>query len=184
MPQFYDLTEGCILLDGTDIRDATLASLRRAVGVVQEDVYLFASSVAENIRYGRRGNRAGGQRARPRHGAPAGLRHGSGPAGRPALGRPKAAPGHRARFKEPAILIFDKATSALDQESERAVQAALLGLAHGRTTLVIALWLSTIRRADRILVPTEQGILEEGGHEELMVRGGVYVGLYKGGASM
>ena len=193
IPRFYDVSAGRVLLDGTDLRDVTLASLRRAVGVVQQEVYLFAGTVADNIRYGRPG--AGDAEveaaARAAHAhdfilaLPQGYETEVGQRGvRLSGGQRQRLTIARAFLKDPPILIFDEATSALDSESERAVQTALLDLARGRTTLVIAHRLSTIRHADRILVLTEQGIVEDGRHEDLMARDGVYARLQAGQARM
>ena len=193
VPRFYDVTEGRVLVDGTDVRNVTLASLRRAVGVVPQDVYLFAGTVAENISYGRPGASdaevVAAARAANAHdfilALPQGYDTEVGQRGvRLSGGQRQRLTIARAFLKDPPILIFDEATSALDAESERAVQAALLGLAQGRTTLVIAHRLSTIRHADRILVLTERGIVEEGRHEDLMARDGVYARLQAGQASM
>jgi len=187
IPRFYDVQAGAILVDGTDIRAVTTASLRRAVGVVQQDVYLFAGTVAENLRYGRpeasMAEIVAAARAANAHefieGLPSGYDTDIGQRGvKLSGGQKQRLTIARAFLKDPPILIFDEATSALDNESERAVQAALLTLARGRTTLVIAHRLSTVRHADRILVMTEEGIVEEGRHEALIAAGGAYARLY------
>lgn len=193
IPRFYDVEAGAILIDGTDIRDVTLASLRRHVGVVQQEVYLFAGTVAENLRYGRPGATdaevEAAARAANAHdfimALPDGYDTDIGQRGvKLSGGQRQRLTIARAFLKNPAILIFDEATSALDNESERAVQQALLTLAEGRTTLVIAHRLSTVRHADRILVLTGDGIVEEGSHDRLMARNGVYAGLHRVQASI
>ncbi|MBY5410421.1 ABC transporter ATP-binding protein [Rhizobium leguminosarum] len=193
IPRFYDVEVGTIRIDGTDIRDVTLASLRRHVGVVQQDIYLFAGTVAENLRYGRPeasdAELEAAARAANAHdfiiALPQGYDTDIGQRG------VKLSGGQRQRLtiarvflKNPQILIFDEATSALDNESERAVQQALLSLASGRTTLVIAHRLSTVRHADRILVLTADGIVEQGTHDELMAQDGVYANLHSVQASI
>lgn len=192
IPRFYEATEGQILIDGTDIRDVTLASLRRTVGVVQQDIYLFAGTVAENLRYGRpeatEAEVIAAARAANAHdfitALPEGYDTDIGQRGvKLSGGQKQRLTIARAFLKNPAILIFDEATSALDNESERAVQESLLDLARDRTTLVIAHRLSTVRHADRILVLTDQGIVEQGAHDELIAAGGAYAGLYKVQAS-
>ncbi len=193
IPRFYDVQAGSILIDGADIRDVTLSSLRGHVGVVQQDVYLFAGSVADNLRYGRPdatdAEVEAAARAANAHEFIMALADGYdtdiGQRGvRLSGGQRQRLTIARAFLKNPAILIFDEATSALDNESERAVQQALLGLAKGRTTVVIAHRLSTVRHADRILVLTAGGIVEEGRHEDLMARDGIYAGLHSVQASM
>jgi len=193
IPRFYDVTDGRVLLDGTDVRAVTLASLRRAVGVVQQDVYLFAGTVAENIRYGRLDATDDEVEAAARTASahdfivalPEGYDTEVGQRGvRLSGGQRQRLTIARAFLKDPPVLIFDEATSALDAESERAIQAALLGLARGRTMLVIAHRLSTVRHADRILVLTEDGLVEEGRHEDLMARDGIYARLQAGQARM
>ena len=193
IPRFYEVTDGAILIDGVDIRDIGLQALRRNIGVVQQDVYLFAGSVAENLLYGRPGaTQAQIEQAARRANAhdfimalPQGYDTEVGQRGvRLSGGQKQRLTIARAFLKDPPILIFDEATSALDNESERAVQGALLELAKARTTLVIAHRLSTVRHADRILVLTEQGIAEQGRHDELIAAGGVYAGLYSVQASL
>jgi len=187
IPRFYDVQAGAVLLDGMDVRDVTLKSLRGQVGLVQQDVYLFAGSVADNIRYGRPEAtdaevEAAARRAHAHdfvHALPDGYATDVGPRGiRLSGGQKQRLTIARAVLKDPPVLIFDEATSALDNESERAVQAALADLATSRTTLVIAHRLSTVRHADRILVLTADGIAEQGRHEDLLASGGAYAGLY------
>ena len=193
IPRFYEVTDGAIQIDGVDIRDIGLNALRRNIGVVQQDVYLFAGSVAENLLYGRPDATRGEiEEAALRANAhdfimalPQGYDTEVGQRGvRLSGGQKQRLTIARAFLKDPPILIFDEATSALDNESERAVQGALLELAKARTTLVIAHRLSTVRHADRILVLTEQGIAEQGRHDELIATGGVYAGLYSVQASL
>ena len=187
IPRFYDVLEGRVSIDGRDVRDVTLASLRRSVGVVQQDIYLFGGSVRENLLYGRPDASeadvvAAAQSANAHDfimALPQGYETDIGQRGvKLSGGQKQRLTIARAFLKNPPILIFDEATSALDNESERAVQQALLGLSKGRTTLVIAHRLSTVRHADRILVLTRQGIVEEGTHDQLMAREGVYAGLH------
>ena len=187
IPRFYDVAEGRILLDGTDIRNIKLQDLRNHIGIVQQDVYLFAENVMENIRYGKpsatdeevikaaiRANAHEfimslqdgyetdiGQR---------GVKLSGGQKQRLSIAR--------VFLKNPPILIFDEATSALDNESEKIVQDSLEELAKDRTTFVIAHRLSTIQNAEKILVLTEKGIEEEGTHRELLAKNGVYAKLY------
>ncbi|MGM5055362.1 ABC transporter ATP-binding protein [Rhizobium sp. 814_E9_N1_1] len=193
IPRFYDVEAGTIRIDGTDIREVTLASLRRHVGVVQQDVYLFAGTVAENLRYGRPdasdAELEAAARAANAHDFIIALPHGYdtdiGQRGvKLSGGQRQRITIARAFLKNPEILIFDEATSALDNESERAVQQALLSLANGRTTLVIAHRLSTVRHADRILVLTADGVVEQGTHDELMAQDGVYANLHSVQASI
>jgi len=193
IPRFYDVTAGRVTIDGQDVRDVTLGSLRRAVGVVQQDVYLFAGTVAENLRYGRPdANDAevvAAAKAANAHdfilGLPGGYDADIGQRGvKLSGGQKQRLTIARAFLKDPPILIFDEATSALDNESERAVQQALLTLSRARTTLVIAHRLSTVRHADRILVLTRSGIAEEGTHDQLIAAGGAYAGLYRMQASI
>jgi len=188
IPRFYDVDAGNVTLDGEDIRDLTLASLRRHVGVVQQDVYLFSGTVAENLRYGRPDASTdeimAAARAANAHdfimALPQGYDTDIGQRGvKLSGGQKQRLTIARAFLKDPAILIFDEATSALDNESERAIQESLLSLAKGRTTLVIAHRLSTIRHADRILVLTRDGIVEQGTHDALMATGGVYADLHR-----
>jgi ATP-binding cassette subfamily B protein len=183
LPRFYDVDAGRITIDGIDIRDMTLAGLRGAIGVVQQDVFLFAGTLRENIGYGRLGAGeaeivAAARRARLETllaELPDGLDTLVGERGVKLSGGQKQRVAIARMFlKNPPILILDEATSALDTETERAIQAALSELARGRTTLVIAHRLATIRDADRIVVVTPDGIVEQGAHRELLARGGIY----------
>jgi ATP-binding cassette subfamily B protein len=183
LPRFYDVEAGRITIDGIDIRDITLASLRAQIGVVQQDVFLFAGTIRENIAYGRLGApdaeiMEAARRARLDAliaELPDGLDTIIGERGVKLSGGQKQRLAIARMFlKNPPILILDEATSALDTETERAIQASLAELAKGRTTLVIAHRLATIRNADRIVVVTEEGIVEQGAHPELLARGGVY----------
>lgn len=187
IPRFYDVTGGAILLDGRDIRDATLATLRGAIGIVQQDVYLFAGTVAENLRYGRADATMDEiiMAARRAHAhdfimaLPEGYDTDIGQRGVTLSGGQKQRLAiARVFLKDPPILIFDEATSALDNESERAVQESMETLIAGRTTLVIAHRLSTIRHAQRIVVLGGQRIVEEGTHDALLAAGGAYARLY------
>lgn len=187
IPRFYDPTEGRILLDGQDIRGVTLQSLRNSVGVVQQDVYLFSGSVYENISYGRPGaSREEVQEAARMAGAHEfimGLKDGYdtyvGERGVKLSGGQKQRISiARVFLKNPPVLILDEATSALDNESEHLVSQSLDRLAAGRTTLTIAHRLTTIRNADRILVLAGSSIVEEGTHEELLGKQGIYYQLY------
>ncbi|MCD8129926.1 MAG: ABC transporter ATP-binding protein/permease [Lachnospiraceae bacterium] len=187
IPRFYDIEEGSISIDGMDIRGMTLKSLRRQIGIVQQDVYLFAGTVYENILYGRpdasREEVIAAARSANAHefimSLPGGYETDIGQRGIKLSGGQKQRLSiARVFLKNPPILIFDETTSSLDNESERVVQESLEKLAQNRTTLVIAHRLSTIRNAQRILVLTEDGIAEEGTHEELLARGGIYEKLY------
>lgn len=188
IPRFYEVTGGKILLDGIDIRNIKMRSLRKNIGIVQQDVYLFAGTVLDNIRYGKLEatdeeiieaaknanahefimelpdgyNTYIGQR---------GVKLSGGQKQRLSIAR--------VFLKNPPILIFDEATSALDNESEKVVQESLEKLAKNRTTFVIAHRLSTIRNAKNIIVLTEDGIKERGTHTELLSQNGVYAGLYR-----
>lgn len=187
IPRFYEVTFGAIYVDGVDVREYSLKSLRQNIGVVQQDVYLFAGTVIDNIRYGKPGatkeevieaaknanahefimNLAEGYETNI---GQRGVKLSGGQKQRLSIAR--------VFLKNPPILIFDEATSALDNESEKVVQESLEKLAKNRTTFVIAHRLSTIRNAERILVLTEEGIEEQGTHRELMEKKGVYYNLY------
>ena len=189
IPRFYDVDGGAVKLDGTDIRKLYLKDLRRQIGIVQQDVYLFAENIMENIRYGRpdatdeevieaaKLANADGFISQ----LPDGYQTDIGQRGVKLSGGQKQRLSiARVFLKNPRILIFDEATSALDNESEKIVQESMEKLAKGRTTFVIAHRLSTIRNAGRILVLTTNGIEEEGTHEELLQKNGVYAKLYHG----
>lgn len=193
IPRFYDVTEGRILIDGVDIKDVTLKSLRNAIGVVQQDVYLFSGTVYENISYGLPGaSREAVIEAAKMAGAHefiSALEHGYdtyvGERGVKLSGGQKQRISiARVFLKNPPILILDEATSALDNESEKIVQDSLEKLAKGRTVFTIAHRLTTIRNANVILVLTENGIEEKGTHKELIDKGGLYYNLYSMYASL
>ena len=188
IPRFYDVTGGTIKIDGKDIRDVTLKSLRENIGIVQQDVYMFAGTIYDNISYGRPGATEEeiieAAKLANAHDFIMSLPHGYatdiGQRGVKLSGGQKQRISiARVFLKNPPILIFDEATSALDNESENIVKESLERLAQNRTTLVIAHRLSTIRNAERILVLTENGIEESGTHDELMCKNGVYASLYK-----
>jgi ATP-binding cassette, subfamily B, bacterial len=187
IPRFYDVTAGSILLDGHDVRAVTMRSLRRSIGVVQQDIYLFAGTVAENVGYGKpdatREEIVAAAKLAHAHdfisALPDGYDTDIGQRGvRLSGGQKQRLSIARMFLKNPPIIILDEATSALDNESERAVQASLEKLAENRTTLVIAHRLSTIRNARRIVVLSESGIAEQGTHAELLALNGVYANLY------
>ena len=189
IPRFYDVTSGAIRIDGHDVRDFTLKSLRSHIGVVQQDVYMFSGTVLNNIEYGKPGaSREEIIRAAKLAGAHEFIselengydtyvgEHGLKLSG----GQKQRISIARVFLKNPPILILDEATSALDNESERLVQQSLEKLMRGRTTFTIAHRLTTIRSADKILVLTDEGIVEQGSHAELMAReDGVYHKLYQ-----
>lgn len=187
IPRFYEVTEGKILLDGQNIREISLASLRRHIGIVQQDVYLFAGTVAENIRYGnpdasmkeiieaaKKANAHDFIMALPNSYdtdiGQRGVKLSGGQKQRLSIAR--------VFLKNPPIIIFDEATSALDNKSEKAIRESLEKLADNRTMLVIAHRLSTVRNAQRIVVLTDNGIEEQGTHDELIEWGGTYANLY------
>ncbi|MCI7813818.1 MAG: ABC transporter ATP-binding protein [Lachnospiraceae bacterium] len=187
IPRFYEVEKGRILLDGTDIREIQLKDLRDHIGIVQQDVYLFMEDVMENIRYGKpdatdeevieAAKRANAHEFIMQ--LPNGYHTDIGQRGVKLSGGQKQRLSiARVFLKNPPILIFDEATSALDNESEKIVQDSLEELAKNRTTFVIAHRLSTIKNAEKILVLTENGIEEQGTHEELLNRNGIYAMLY------
>jgi ATP-binding cassette subfamily B protein len=183
IPRFYEVEEGSITIDGNDIRHIKLASLRKQIGIVQQDVFLFAGTMRENIAYGdlnaseeeiwhaaRRAQLETFIRSQPD-----GLETIIGERGVKLSGGQKQRLAIARMFlKNPPILILDEATSALDTETEASIQQSLAELATGRTTLIIAHRLATVKNADRIVVVTEQGISEQGSHDELLAAGGVY----------
>lgn len=187
IPRFYEISQGVITIDGIDIRNIKLKSLRSSIGIVQQDVYMFAGTIGENIAYGKPGasreeiieaskkanihdfilsledgyNTYVGER---------GVKLSGGQKQRISIAR--------VFLKNPPILILDEATSALDNESERFIQNSLEELSKNRTTLVIAHRLSTIRNADEIIVLTDEGIKERGNHKDLIEQEGIYAYLY------
>lgn len=188
IPRFYDVTGGEILIDGHDIKNVTMKSLRSQIGTVQQDVYLFSGSVAENIAYGKPGatieeiehaaHLAGADEFIEKlpdkydtYVGERGVKLSGGQKQRISIAR--------VFLKNPPILILDEATSALDNESEKIVQKSLEKLAHGRTVFTIAHRLTTIKNAKTILVLTENGIEEQGSHRELIEKGGIYANLYE-----
>jgi ATP-binding cassette subfamily B protein len=188
LPRFYDVDAGRITIDGIDIRDLTLASLRAQIGIVQQDVFLFAGTIRDNIAYGRLGASDdaildAARRARLDgmiRELPDGLDTVIGERGVKLSGGQKQRIAiARIFLKNPPILILDEATSALDTETERAIQASLAELAEGRTTLVIAHRLATIRDADRIVVVADGRIAEQGTHADLLARGAAYRALHE-----
>ena len=190
IPRFYDVTSGCILLDDRDIRDVKIKDLRRQIGIVQQDVYLFGGTVLDNIRYGKPDATdeeiVAAAKAANAHEFIMNLDQGYetdiGQRGVKLSGGQKQRLSiARVFLKNPPILIFDEATSALDNESEKIVQDSLEKLAKNRTTFVIAHRLSTIRNAKRIIVLSEEGVAEEGTHAELLERQGLYAKLYEAG---
>ena len=187
IPRFYDVTGGRILVDGQDVRDVTQRSLRHNIGIVQQDVFLFAGTILENIRYGRPGATEtevaeAAKRAEIYDdimAMPDGFHTYVGERGVMLSGGQKQRVSiARIFLKNPPILILDEATSALDSVTEARIQSAFDELARGRTTLIIAHRLSTIRSANRIIVVDENHILEEGTHQELLEKGGEYAQLY------
>ncbi len=187
IPRFYEVTDGSITIDGKDIRDVTLESLRANIGVVQQDVYLFSGSVFENIEYGKPGaSKEEIIEAAKKAGAhefimklPDGYDTYVGERGVKLSGGQKQRISiARVFLKDPPVLILDEATSALDNESEKLVQKSLEELAVGRTTFTVAHRLTTIKNATEILVLTENGIEEQGTHTELVAKNGIYSELY------
>ena len=188
IPRFYDVTSGEITLDGKNIKEYTLKSLRNNIGIVQQDVYLFSGTVYENISYGKPGasmeevieaaKKAGAHEfvmelkdGYDTYVGERGVKLSGGQKQRISIAR--------VFLKNPPIIILDEATSALDNESEFAVAKSLAKLSEGRTTLTIAHRLSTIKKSDRILVLTDEGIMEEGNHEELLSQKGIYYKFYE-----
>jgi ATP-binding cassette subfamily B protein len=186
IPRFYDVTEGAVLVDGIDVRKLTQASLRRNIGIIQQDVFIFAGTVMDNIRYGRPDATEeeiveAARRAEIHEDImqlPDGYYTYVGERGVVLSGGQKQRISiARVFLKNPPVLILDEATSALDSVTEARIQASFDELAKGRTCLVIAHRLSTVRNADRIAVIEEHGILEQGSREELLALNGAYAAL-------
>ena len=187
IPRFYDVSGGAVLIDGRDIREYKVRSLRTKIGMMQQDVYMFSDTVAGNIEYGRPGaTREEIIEAAKLAGADEFINDLSdgydtyvGERGaRLSGGQKQRISIARVFLKNPPVLILDEATSSLDNESERYVQESLAELAKGRTTITIAHRLSTVKNADRIVVLTEDGIAEEGSHDDLLKKGGIYADMY------
>lgn len=188
LPRFYEIDGGSITIDGIDIRKIKLSSLRSQIGIVQQDVFLFSGSIRENIIYGNQTATEeeiweAARRAKLDEFIRAqqdGMETIIGERGVKLSGGQKQRLAIARMFlKNPTILILDEATSALDTETEAAIQQSLAELSKGRTTLVIAHRLATIKTADRIMVVTEEGITEQGSHEQLLDQEGVYSRLYQ-----
>lgn len=188
IPRFYEIDEGRITVDGIDVNEFTLSSLRENIGVVQQDVYLFSGSIRENIAYGKQdatdeeiiaaAKKAGAhefitelENGYDTYVGERGVKLSGGQKQRVSIAR--------VFLKNPPILILDEATSALDNESEKLIQKSLEELSKGRTTLTIAHRLTTIKNADNILVLTKNGIEEQGSHKELVAKGGLYASMYE-----
>ncbi|MCM3087882.1 ABC transporter ATP-binding protein [Bhargavaea ginsengi] len=187
IPRFYDVDSGSISIDGMDVRDMTMRSLRSQIGIVQQDVFLFTGTIFENIAYGKLGatDEEVYEAARKAHleefvtELPDGYETQIGERGLKLSGGQKQRLAIARMFlKNPPILILDEATSALDTETERIIQQSLEELSENRTTLVIAHRLATIRNADRVVVVTKDGIAEDGKYEELVQKGGVFANLH------
>ncbi|MER2112556.1 MAG: ATP-binding cassette domain-containing protein, partial [Solibacillus isronensis] len=187
IPRFYDITGGAITIDGHDIRDLTQHSLRKQIGTVQQDVFLFTGTIRENIEYGKLGAsfediKAAADQANLLEfieNLPDGFETEIGERGLKLSGGQKQRLAIARMFlKNPPILILDEATSALDTATERIIQQSLNDLAKNRTTLIIAHRLATIRDADYIFVVTPNGIEEQGTYEELVAKGGIFAGLH------
>jgi ATP-binding cassette subfamily B protein len=188
IPRFYDVNKGSVSIDGIDLRKMTKQSLRSQIGIVQQDVFLFTGTLRENIAYGLLGatDEEIAEAARRAHledfihSLPFGYETQIGERGLKLSGGQKQRIAIARMFlKNPPILILDEATSALDTETEMIIQKALTELAKDRTTLIIAHRLATIRNADRIVVVTEEGIAEEGRHDELINKGGIFANLHR-----
>ncbi|MCL6571564.1 MAG: ABC transporter ATP-binding protein/permease [Bacillus sp. (in: Bacteria)] len=188
IPRFYDVNSGKILIDGKDIREMTKKSLRSQIGIVQQDVFLFTGTLFENIAYGNLTATVEeiADAARRAHlvkfieSLPEGYQTEIGERGLKLSGGQKQRIAIARMFlKNPPILILDEATSALDTETEMVIQEALTELAQNRTTLIIAHRLATIRNADRVIVVTEEGIAEDGRHDELIEQGGIFANLHR-----
>ena len=186
LPRFYDVTAGAVLVDGQDVRSLTQRSLRQSIGIIQQDVFMFAGTIRENIRYGRPGATDAEVEEAARRAEihseilamPQGYDTYIGERGVMLSGGQKQRVSiARVFLKNPPILILDEATSALDSVTEQKIQASLDALSQGRTCIIIAHRLSTIRNADRIAVVEDEGIVEMGTHTELMAKGGAYAAL-------
>ena len=188
LPRFSDVTSGQVLIDGKDIREYTLSSLRQQIGIVQQDVFLFDGTIRENVLYGRLDASEAEVEEAIRAAKldqvieqlPDGLDTAIGERGvRLSGGQKQRLSIARIFLKNPSILILDEATSALDTKTEQYIQQSFDQLAKGRTSLVIAHRLATIQHVDRIVVVTEEGVVESGSHQELLALDGHYAALYR-----